>query len=116
MFAKLRIVHLLPLASLLALLLPLISALTFKTPTDVVSGNESTFTWILDGHEPNAYYILLRGPSSQLLGPVSDPEQTSITAVPYVVPANGYVLVAAFGPYGDQIFARSDTFPVNNPE
>ncbi|KAH0825942.1 hypothetical protein J3R83DRAFT_7534 [Lanmaoa asiatica] len=87
-----QVVLLLPLASLLALSLPLISALTFNTSTNVLSGHEYTFTWTLDGYEPSVYYIVLSGPGSQVLGNVTlNPEQTSITAIPYV-PA-GYVLL-----------------------
>ncbi|KAH0837808.1 hypothetical protein J3R83DRAFT_6009 [Lanmaoa asiatica] len=84
---------LLPLASLLALALPLVSALTFKTPTDVVSGRATKFSWTLDGDEPSVYEIVLGGPATQVLGTVKDPKQTSITAVPQV-PA-GYVLLTS---------------------
>ncbi|KAH0825941.1 hypothetical protein J3R83DRAFT_7533 [Lanmaoa asiatica] len=83
MFAKL---------SLLALALPLVSALTFKTPMDVVSGKNTTFTWTLNGTEPHEYYIFLSGPMYQYLGNVTNPKQTNITAVPDVPPAGAYPL------------------------
>ncbi|KAF9235378.1 hypothetical protein BU15DRAFT_51449, partial [Melanogaster broomeanus] len=102
--------------STLALVLPLVSALTLNTPTGVTTGGTVTLTWTATTEDPTSFTFELYNTIFHDTFAIQNTVQTSLGTItlqfPQIPVGDGYTLQAVANNNVNQVYAQSGDFSV----